>query len=230
MLGFGLLLLGVVGANIGVHVEQVGELSPELKRALIEDLGRAIDKRSGKKAVLDEVSTACLEPDGCLAAVSSRTASDEVLLLKLFNGPLSIHVLAERAQGASRQRSEADLPKTRSAWQVPLQDLVVRLLPSQVLPTVAAATPLDIGLGLRPPSRRTITPWLILGGAALAVGGAALLGSDSSSAADQLSTRQGPAAFPGLVSRARTEATLSEILYAVGAAAGVTGLALLIWQ
>jgi hypothetical protein len=228
VLGLGLLIFGAASSGVAVLLEPLGELAPELSEQLVSDLSKAIEKRSGSRVVIDEASGPCLDPNGCIAAVRSRTAAEEVLWLRLFAGPLSIRIAAERTaagESTATARIEADLPKSRASWQVPLVEMVGKIVPPARSVMFADNAPV-IRSG-EPIHRRTLTPWLVMLGGAAAIGLGAVLATASSHAAEQLPKTIDPASFRDLRSQSGTEGDLSSLFYGLGAAGAAAGLVIL---
>jgi hypothetical protein len=171
-----------------------------------------------------------------VAAIRSRTASEEVVLVKLLCGPLSIRLLAERVAAGevvslANQRAEVDLSRDGSTWRGPLADAARSLFPEPLVgPGATTVGPAAISVKEVPKRDRSLAPWLVLGASALAAGGGAILGATSASGLDHLMTVRKPSDFTSLEGTVSTEGTAANVLFALAIGGAVTGVVLFFVQ
>jgi hypothetical protein len=211
----------ILSATAGVHIDEVGELGPELRRALVAEVTAALEERSGLRAVVDEAKGSCVEAN-CIAAMRSRTASLELVLLKVIRGPLSLHVVADRVpEGAPvpGARAETDLDREPLHWREKIAILIATLYPPK---------PAERGV-LRvaeiEPARSIVPPLVLFTGSAILLGVGLVFGAKSQATIDDLGARvHPPAELHDLSSRAGTEATIANLLFVLAGSAAIGGL------
>lgn len=224
------MLLGLLlaGATIGLHVDEVGEVPPELRRAVLEETARAIEERTGQRPILDEVSGGCLTQN-CVAEIRSRTQSVEVALLRLIAGPLSLRLSIERiAAHASSvgDKSEADLPRKTEDLAAPIATLVAKVFPPK-------APEQQSLIGTRPPEepRNILAPVLLIGGGAALAATGVVFGLGSRSKLDELAEKPlERGAFRDNVSGSSRDATLANVFFIAAATVLTAGVSLLLVQ
>src|SRR5437868_10662217 len=103
-----LLGLLVLGADVGVHVEELDQIDADTARALLDALGSALAPLAPVVAI-DAERGPCGPDLRCLEPARARTDARELVLLKAYGGPTRIRVLAERrgpgANGPLRGRA-----------------------------------------------------------------------------------------------------------------------------
>jgi hypothetical protein len=138
VLGFSLCL---IGATIGLHVEDARGVGNDEIRALTDSLSAAIKKRTGEAPVLDLGGTACQEEDRCAALIRSRTGASRIVFLNLLGVSTRIRFVAERSDAGADvlQQAQADLKRDPASWPAALDGVVLILFPEVTAPAAPAA-------------------------------------------------------------------------------------------
>jgi hypothetical protein len=214
-----------LGAGIGVHLEEVEEVSPEAARSVLDSLGTALLARTGTIATADDpVWTECDSGDRCLENIRARTQAGELVMLRVFGGPKSTHLVAERidAKNASKQHAKLTVEGTAMPDAAALAPLARELFPEPRAPTKLELS--DAGGRALSPAP-SYGPWILLGAGAVAAGVGILFGASSRSAGDRVAHE----VLPGpesddLSSRRDTHAFAANMLFGTAAAAGAGAL------
>lgn len=165
------LAFALVGADVGLRVEEHEDLPLETALRLAESLGRAIEQRTGRSFVIDDfVWEPCRAEDRCLGEARARTGAKDVILMKLFGAPKKIRVIAQRF-GLEATRSEANVPIEVNAWGVPLEEMARLLFPNDRKPEPKKVEePPLVPVKTEPlPPQPSIAPWVLLGAGATAL-------------------------------------------------------------
>ncbi|MBK6683772.1 MAG: hypothetical protein IPG45_04810 [Deltaproteobacteria bacterium] len=184
----GLTLL-LLGAGVGLHLEQVAELSLEDATAVAIQLGQALEPRVGGPANLDDpLWPECGRGDRCADEVRQRTGAAELVYLRVLGGPTKIRVIAERLQpGQPHPPITRTLPRDQPSWAQELAELATALYP-EVLP---APPPEPALVALPPAPAPAANRWvpLVPIGVGVALAGVGVgFGLSSRSARDTLET------------------------------------------
>lgn len=226
-MGVGLTLL-LLGAGVGLHLEQVAELSLEDATALAVELGQALEPRVGGAAVLDDpLWPDCGRRDRCAEEVRQRTSAEELVYLRVLGGPTKIRLIAERLQpGQAHPPLTRTLPRDRTGWASELAELATTLYP-EVLP----APPQDPGLVAIPPApapqSNLLVPLVPIGvGVVLASVGVGF-GLSSRSTRETLETTSLPdAEYQEGLSKMRTHGLAANLLLSTAVVAVAAGVVL----
>src|SRR5262249_37357776 len=130
-------------------------------------------------------ASSCTSADRCASEVRARTQAEEVVLVRLYGGPLKIHVTADRltstSTGADRGRTrEANVPKTRANWTDGLEALAGELFDRSADPSdVAVAKPAPRQAVETKLSIVRAVPWILCGVGVAAAGAGLAFGLDS---------------------------------------------------
>lgn len=234
----GLLFLGTVGPAraaeppvIGVHLAELAEVTLTDALPAVDELVRALGRRTGRRVVLDDPTWACESRARCADELRARTAATDVVLVDIFGGPTKLHVIVERATalGAPR-RDDAYLPRDRALWSAEVDALAARLFPEPRLALDEPRAP-DLG-GAAPtptvteaPRLRTVLALVAFGTAAVAGGAGVALAASNADARSQLRERVLTGSdYEALSSRAETHGLGADVLLGVAIVAAVSGV------
>lgn len=223
MLALALLLFG---GGIAIHVEDTEAIETEAALALGAELARAIETRTGTAASIDEPGGGrCQARDRCVGEIRARTAATEVVLLRVFGGPRSIQLIAERIRPRLALAVQGKLTLERGgAAPLQLEPLAATLFPE--VRASAPAPPIEA-----PPEHTSWVPWAIAGsGAVLAVAGAVLAASSAGAKARLEAEVLPEATSESLSDRQVAHGTAGAVLIPAGAAALLAGLAWLVLE
>ena len=226
-MGVGLTLL-LLGAGVGLHFEQVAELSLEDASAVAIQLGQAPAPRVGGAAALDDpLWPECGRRDRCVEEVRQRTGASELVYLRVLGGPTKIRLIAERLQpGRAHPPLTRTLPRDQPSWAAELAELAAALYP-EVLPP----PPEDPALvAIPPPPAPESNAWvpLVPIGVGVAVAGVGVgFGLSSRSTRETLETTSLPEAeYQDGLSKMRTHGLVANVLLGTAVVAVATGLVL----
>lgn len=184
-------------AGVAVHLEEVEGVSGDDAQSIALSLAAAIETRTASAAVVDETLWACDAEDRCAAAIRARTGSEAIVFLRVFGGPASVRLSAEvlRARGGDEAAAQAGLSVERG--RAVTREMLAPLAAALFAPGVPrAAVELDGGALRVPvvPRSRSIAPWVLLGGGAVAAGVGAVFGVSALEAKSAVETRDHPGA------------------------------------
>jgi hypothetical protein len=227
----GLLLLG---AGVGVHLEQYSGLQLEDASRVLDALAHAIEKRTGVRPALDDpLWPSCQAADRCLPAIRIRTHAEDVVFVTMFGAPKKLRLIADRdpAPADSALRIELDLPRDETAWSEPLDKVASVLFPEARAPPANAANAADAKAAeiARPPPevgleryRRT---WVALGAGALSLGVGIGFGIVSHNARRDIETiYMSNPDYESSLHRMRATGLVANILFGVAAACVIAGV------
>lgn len=233
----GFLLIVPSSAGLGVHVEQVVDLSLGDATSIATVLGDAIGLRTGRPVEVDDpLAPPCGLPTRCLGEVAARTHAGELIYLRLIGGVTKIRVVAERLNRAGQKVTEAtvNLAVDRRDWPTSLDRLARRLFPEALgsppgvvrgaVGRPATAEP-GVARATGPSGIERAAPWLLIGlGVATGVAGT-VLGRSASSARDSIETlRLSDDEYVDTLDRMRSHGTAANVLFGVAAGSALTGL------
>ena len=168
----------LIGSNVGVHVAHSAGVSESDAASVAETLARAVEERTGRRAVLDEEALSCTREDRCLVEIAERTGAREIVLLEIYAGPTKIRFIIERIAPPGTTpsaRTELNLLRAARPWSDELGRAAATLFPEgRGMPAE-----LDLSLERNPPELRSelrLVPWFALGAATVASGIAIGLG------------------------------------------------------
>lgn len=202
-----------ISAVVGVRVTAVGDV-PEGQAALVlVELDRALKPLD--LVVVGAEAAPCAGPATCIAELRRQHRAEEVLLIELLGGPLGVRCLVSWAGRTDLQPTksfEHDLPRDLASVRG-LAELIrsnlypqAQAQPARPLPTPTLETP-----------GPNLPLWIALGVSVAAVGGGVGLGLSSQALVDrQQNEVLSSDDHQRLYDRSRTEATLGNVLLAVG--------------
>jgi hypothetical protein len=221
----GLLL---IGATVGVSVDEVRDVEPAVTDRIVETLARHISAHSGRAVVRDTMLwSSCTRDDRCIDAVRSRTKTDDIAFVQIFGGVRRVRVRVDHIEGNGRLRSaRATLPLGED-FGPPLLEVVRRTFD----PGVAPPPPPPPVVTAPPPERTTWPIWLAAGVTVAASGAAIGFGVSANSASSELNGRiTRPAEYDALSDRAGTHGTISNVAWISAAVAAGATLTLLVLE
>ena len=225
----GLLLVLVASTGVGLHIGETEHVSYQEVLGLVEMMSSEVKQRTQRPVVIDSADwEQCRGRGPCLDAVRARTQTTDVVVVRVFAGPLTLHVAAERfyPDVEATRTSSASLPKAnQQTWRRELGSMVVRLFPDIREPRVE---PPPLAQAIAPPLEEpSIAPWIVLGasGAAAAVGiGFGVSGRVAKSRLEgQVTTFEERAE---LETRVRSHGITATVLFGAAAAGAITALLL----
>jgi hypothetical protein len=220
MLALAFLAIG----SIAVHVEEIEDLRQESARQLATAIEEAIRARTGLDVRLaEEGIPLCTSEDEprCVEDVRKATGADAVVLLKLFGGPTTIRLVAERYDGSSRvaiRRAELSV-RLSDPWSIGAEETAAGLYPE-----IDRRVP-EAGGGA---SVRTIAPWAVLGGGVACAIGGGLVYATSARYDDHLDASRMPGSFDVGVTNTVHRSTAGLVLAGLGLAAIAAGFVWLV--
>lgn len=224
-LGLTLLLLG---AGVGLHLEQVAELSLEDASAVAIELVQALEPRVGGAAVLDDpLWPDCGRRDRCAEEVRQRTSASELVYLRVLGGPTKIRLIAERLQpGLSHPPQTRTLPRDQKSWASELGELATALYP-EVLPAPAEEPALVALPPVAAPPSRAWVPLVPIGVGVVLAGVGVGFGLSSRSTRETLETTALPEEeYQAGLSKMRTHGLAANLLLGTAVIAAATGVVL----
>ncbi len=147
--------------GVAVSVEEVREVPADTAERVAAMVADEISRTTGVPPVLDHrLWSSCAEGARCLAEIRARTGEQDLLLLRIFGGPLSIQLVAEKTGDATAPRT-VDLPKRdEGQWRSLIAGTIATMFPAKATPQIDAETP-----PIEPP--RSAVPdwvdWILLG-------------------------------------------------------------------
>lgn len=232
----GLLLLG---AGLGLHLQESGELPLNRSVALLEKIAEIIRGETGVRPIIDDPDwNECdLQESACQALVRSRTRTDELVLLRVFAGLTKLRVELRRlSQDGQGESVSGDLPLEEEGWETPLLPLVRTLFPDPLDPVLLRAREPNVVVGEATPSKAGTGagpgPWIIIGARALAGGFGVGFYASSRDAKSELASGRlfSSEEFDELNGRLETHSILSGVLLGTAVTGLVTAIAWLIWD
>lgn len=228
MLGAAVGLL-LVGAGVGLHLEQVAELTLEDASALAFQLGQALEPRVGGAPVIDDpLWPECARPDRCVDEVRLRTRAQELVYLRVLGGPTKIRLIAERLEpGRSHPPITRNLTRERVTWAPELAALALALYP-----VALARAPDESAVWTPPPppppAETNLVPLIPLGVGVAAAAVGVGFGLSSRALRQDLENGAIPdAEYDREVEHMRAHGLVANLLFGTAAVAGAT--ALILW-
>lgn len=222
------LLALIATTGVGIHIGEMERVPYQDVLGLCETMSGLIRDRTVRPVVIYSADwEQCRGRGPCLDAVRARTQTTDVVVVRVFGGPLTLHVATERfyPDVEATRTSSVSLPKNDSkSWQHKLEAMVRNLFPDAVQLPPPPATSETVG---PPPSAPSIAPWIVLGasGAAAAVGiGFAVSNSVARNQLEGNLTLDEEQA--DLSERARTHGIAAAALLGTAAAGAITALLL----
>lgn len=211
------------GASAGVHVVETKDVGPESARRVADLLARSLETGGQEAHVGHLVWTDCTEERACARELAASDRTDTVVLLRLFQTPSVLLVVAQRARGdgASVVSASAKLPRD-GAWEAELERLARALFPDLSTRLTAETWPVVAPV-------RSDTPWLLYGGigATVLLGVGIGFGASSRTARDRLlDGRSGPENIDPLRDRMQAHQTAANLFF--GGALLTAGAAVLL--
>lgn len=172
----------LIGDGVAVRLAEVGELELRAAIEICDVFTGELRARTSSAVVFDDPTWDCETNDRCEAEIRARTRMDDVVFVRVFNGPTRIQVEAERPG----RRGSVLLALDRSDWKPRLADLAASLFDPPRLPRTNRAAIEGPPLVPVEAPRSILVPSVLLGAGAVAalIGGA--LGSSSKGAGSQL--------------------------------------------
>jgi hypothetical protein len=227
----GLLLLG---AGLGLHLDENGELSMGRSVELLETVAEVIRFETGVLPVIDspDWSDCQMQDDACQTLVRSRTRTDELILLRAYAGLTKIRVeLVRLRNGAEPLTTRGDLPLEKESWALSLAPLVRPLFPDPLDPVLLGAREPNVVVvdpsGVQPRASRSPGPWILIGSSAVAAAfGIGFFASSQDARSELVSGRLfSSEEFDELNGRLETHSILSGILLGSAVSGLVAGVA-----
>lgn len=218
------LTMLLLGSDITVYVEELGELPQATAIDIAQEMARAIEARTSSTAQVDDpVEWECTEGQACLGKVLARTGSRELVALRLFGGVRTIRVIAER-HASTTATASIDLARTSTTWHEPITALVTQLFPPGRPAIVAAQAPI-----VAPADQPHIAPYFLFGTSAVATGLGVAFGVSNARARDELeSDVRSHDEFDRLSRRARTHGMLANVFVVSAAVSAIAGAIFLV--
>ncbi len=229
----------MLGASVGVAVTDARGLSDDDLEAVVTGVVASLDARTGR-AVRDK-GPACSGDRACIDAVRARTATRDVVTLRLIGVPTRVRVLASRNGEAPHT---VDVDRAQEGWGAAWSGLAEALFPAPppvAPPPVASVPPPSIPppqvappVIVTPPpegASPSVAPWIIAGAgvAALAVGvgfGLSSRGARATAANEPASPRE----LDDLESRAQTHGVIANVAFGSAFVAGVAAVAWVVFE
>lgn len=173
--------------GVAVSVEEVREVPNDAADEVTSLVTDEIERVTGINPVLDHrVWSSCEEGARCLAEVRASTGESELLLLRLFGGPLSIQLVAEKiAEGSTVPARTVDLPKSaRDRWRSMVAEMISAMFTRQSRADISAEQPIEL---VRPSVIPDWLDWVLIAGGVVGSGvaiGFAISSSKAKSAAE----------------------------------------------
>jgi hypothetical protein len=230
-------LLLSLAATTGIHIGETDHVPYQDALSLVETMAGLIEERTERPVVVDASEwEQCRGRGPCLDAVRARTRAEDVVIVRVIAGPLTLHVASERFyfDVAATRTSSASLPKNeRESWRPRLEKMVVRLFPElpEVAPPPPSPPPPLVQVATEPPPEPSIAPWVVLGvsGAVAAVGTG--FGVSNYVAKNQL---EGQVVLiderADLEGRVRSHGITATVLFSAAAAGAITAVLLYVFD
>lgn len=185
--------LALAGSSVALHVEDTKGLSGDDVAGLLDGLAEAIGTRVGSPLSVErEASGACDRSELCLGDIRKRTGAEEVVLLRVVGGATRIRLVASRrdldpglpsspgfVRGGEREL-QVDLERDRTTWPASFAGVAVALFPESGPPPAVEAAPaprFDPASPAPALAKADVAPYVVLGGAAVALAAGAALGA-----------------------------------------------------
>lgn len=221
-------LLLLLPSAIGLHVGTYDRISIREVLEVSEQVQAALEARTGQDVRIDAVDWAqCDAFDACADGARARMQVDEVVLLRVFGGPLQIFVEARREVDGEERKASGAHPKS-ALTPAAFAPLVAALFP----PGPARAPP-RAALGVvatasvAAPAADYTAP-LVVGGVSVALAAVGVGLGLSSRGASQTAMQSflPPSEHEATVGRADEHALAANVLFGAAAAGAVTALVL----
>lgn len=217
-----MLALLLIGATVGISVDEVRDVDASVTDRIVETLSARIQEHSGLTVVLDTMLwNSCTRDDRCVEDVRSRTKTRDVAFVQIFGGVRRVRVSVDHVDPDGNHRSaRATLPLDRDFGPA-LQKVVEQTFSPGVAP------PPDVPLVVTPPPpepRARWPIWLTAGLTVAAAGTAIGFGVSAQGATSQLDGRiTRPTEYDALETRADQHGMVSNAAWiAAGVAAAAT--------
>lgn len=236
MSALGVLAL-LAASPVGIHVEEAGEVSLREAAVLATDLGRQVEARMGRRALVEDPTwRACSEPAACRRQLLEGGLAPTWVFLRLFGGPTKLRVIAERVErhaGHSGHSGgglvvEQNVPRDPELWGEALGAVAAELFPEPPLGSeaprglveVPAEPPVEVGPRL--------APWIAVGSGVVLASVGVGFGLSSHGATRQILERPlSDADYRDARARADGHGTAANVIFGAAAVALVT--AAVIW-
>jgi hypothetical protein len=215
--------------RVGVRLEDAQGLSPEQTRRLVHGLATSVHELTGMEAIVDdhEWQEECAKADRCAAEIRDRTRSRDVVFVKAYSAATRFRLIADRAnpENAIEGSVQADLPRDEGAWGKSMRGVAEILFPMEAsadknLDPARAGAVVDAGS-----KTGTILAWSAIGAGAVAGGIALALRVQSNSLRSDVENGTVPmTAVQSDESTVRTNATISNVLFGLGAVLATAGI------
>lgn len=232
-----LLGLLTLGAGLGLHLQESGELPLHRSVSLLEQLAEVVRQETGVRPVIDDPdwSDCDLQEAPCQALVRSRTRTEELVLLRAFAGMTKIRVELRRVgEGGEVGVVKGDLTLEEESWPASLRPMVRELFPDPLDPVLMRAREPNVVVGegsaVRTRSGPGPGPWILLGASAVAAGFGTGFFVSSQDAKSELASGRlfSSAEFEALNGRLETHSVLAGVLLGTAVTGLVVGLTWLI--
>lgn len=224
MFSLGILL---IGAGIGLHVEESEGLEIAEVMGVAASLGEAIKTRTGTTPAIDEPTwSRCEAEDRCVPEIKQRLKAGDVIMMRVFGGPGSVRVVAERHGKFDRRGTitidRATLPPPPSAFTSLAGALFQEVRPPAAQIAVVAPA-------VEAPAKRSWAPWVAFGAGALAAGAGTIFGVASLNTRSEIEAQiHDEPTFTELRDKQDGQATAAYLLFGVAVAGVVAGTLLLV--
>lgn len=229
----------VLGAGLGLHLQESGELPINRSLALMEQIAELVRDETGVRPVIDDPdwSECDLQETPCQALVRSRTRTEQLVLLRAFAGLTKIRVELRRVgEGGEVGAVSGDLPLDAEGWPEPLRAMVRGLFPDPFDPVLLRAREPNVVVGeggvVRTQRGPGPGPWILMGASAVAAGFGVGFFASSQDAKGELASGRlfSSEEFASLNGRLETHSVLAGVLLGTAVTGLVVGLTWLIWE
>lgn len=205
----------LVTAPIGVHLGEAIDLPRADAIAVVRTLADAIADHTRRDVHVDDPLWPACDSGGCIDDVRARTRARDVVLVRVIAGLTLIRVIAHRVGAAP---VEVDVTHDRLGAEC--RSLARRLFPEGAPPPV---TPPLVAAAVPRPELPSVAPWVVVGGAAVALAVGVGFGASSRSArVDSQDPALSPDDFDRLADRTQSHAIVADVSFVVAAVAAVT--------
>lgn len=224
-------LIGVLGASpVILHLTETANVPPDHPGSVVLALVQGIESSTGRKVVIDDVST-CTSDDECIDEAGARFTADDIILLRLVGAVRTGRALV--SLGSPRQgilrRIDLEYPlEDRAAWPAIFSGVGTILFPGprEQAVTATAPPPVEEASLVGPVvSWTAIGLGVALGAAATGLRVSANAAGDDAMRANEANDRM---AFDEAYSRARPQGIASNVLFGAAAVAVASGVVYLL--
>jgi hypothetical protein len=225
--------------RVGVRLEDAQGLSGDDGRRLAASFAKSLQEATGIVAVLDERmwEEECDKGNRCGNEIRARTGAKQVVFLKAYGAATRLRLIAERTdeRGIVLRSVQADLSRDEHTIGREMRAFAEILFPDETksasITAPRPATEIELPKPIAPPPSSTgrVFAWSAMGAGVAAAGIATALRLSSNSTRSTLEHNALP---PDEIahdeSSVRTTATLSNLLFGVGAVLFTGGLVFLL--